>query len=311
MLINNYTVVDRHNRPGVLQRVALKSFFINDGTYQDPYQISSVTIFKLSNNASPATVLNSDGLINSSAVSGSVLMCFANSAQLVNNAVFNASNYSPATTASGIYRLATGEYAVILDGQLDLSGVFEGGVVENRASAATTYIDVWTVKFAQSSEYATYINEFKLFDDTLLTITQPLLLTTTNKLRNKYIKLGSKVDLMIGTEFNVGNKDIDSGIRNIFKDSILVNPSIQIIKLNDDYTLPSRVTVSAFTDTSAYTDTTSDNTILFNWDTNSLYTLPAVLNGTFGPLTGAYQIQVKYNVLNQTILSDYLNLIVS
>ena len=311
MLINNYSVVDRHNRPGVLQRVALRSFFINDGAYQDPYQISSVTIFKLSDNSSPNTVLNSDGLINGSSVSGSVLMCFANSAQLISNAAFNASNYTPATTASGIYKLGIGEYAVVLDGQLNLSGVFQGTPIENRTSAVNTYIDVWTVKFAQGSDYATYINEFKLFSDTLLTTTQPLLLTTTNKLRNKYVKLGSKIDLMIGTEFNVGNKDIDSGLRNIFKDSIIVNPSIQIVKLNDDYTLPSRVTVSAFADTSAYVDVTSDNTMVLNWDTNALYTLPAVLNGTFGPLTGAYQIQVKYSVLNQTILSDYLNLIVS
>lgn len=311
MLINNYTVVDRHNRPGVLQRVGLRSFFINDGAYQDPYQISSVTIFKLSQNTSPSTVLNSDNLIDSSAVSGSVLMCFANSAQLISNAAFNASNYTPGTTASGIYKLGTGEYAVVLDGQVDLSGAFEGTPIANAASAAITYIDVWTVKFTQSSDYSTYINEFKLFDDTLLTVTQPLLLTTTNKLRNKYIKLGSKVDLVVGTEFNVGNKDIDSGIRNIFKDSILINPSIQIIKLNDDYTLPSRVTVSAFADTSAYTDVTSDNTMIFNWDTNALYTLPSVLNGTFGPLTGAYQIQVKYSVLNQTILSEYMNLIIS
>jgi hypothetical protein len=311
MLINNYTVVDRHNRPGVLQRVGLRSFFINDGAYQDPYQISSVTIFKLSQNTSPSTILNSDNLIDGSAVSGSVLMCFANSAQLVGNAVFNASNYTPGTNASGIYKLGTGEYAVVLDGQVNLSGVFEGTKIANAASAAISYIDVWTVKFTQNSDYSTYINEFKLFDDTLLTITQPLLLTTTNKLRNKYIKLGSKIDLVIGTEFNVGNKDIDSGIRNIFKDSILINPSIQIIKLNDDYTLPSRVTVSAFADTSAYTDVTSDNTMIFNWDTNALYTLPSVLNGTFGPLTGAYQIQVKYSVLNQTILSEYMNLIVS
>jgi ATP sulfurylase len=156
-----------------------------------------------------------------------------------------------------------------------------------------------------------YINEFKLFDDTLFSVTQPIVFTTSNKLRNKHIKLGSKVDLTVATEFNIGNKDIDSSIKNIFKDSVIVNPSVQIVKLNDDYTLPSRVTVSAFADTSAYMDVTSDNTLIFNWDTNALYTLPSVLNGTFGPLTGAYQVQVKYSVLNQTILSDYLNLIVN
>jgi ATP sulfurylase len=239
-------------------------------------------------------------------------MNFANSSVAPSNVAFNASNYAGALpSASGIYKLGTGQYAVVLDGSINLSGIYEGTVIENTATTATNYIDVWTVKMAQTSDYKTYINEFKLYDDTLFTTTQPIVFTTSNKLRNKHVKLGSKVDLTISTEFNIGNKDIDSSIMNIFRESVIVNPSIQIIKLNDDYTLPARVTVSAFADTSAYTDLTSDNTIIFNWDTNSLYTLPTVLNGTFGPLTGAYQIQVKYSVLNQVILSDYLNLIVS
>lgn len=311
MLINNYSVVDRHNRPGVLQRVALRSFFVNDGQYQDPYEISSVSIFKLTSNTSPSTILDSSNQVDVSLASAVILMQFANSATETTNAIFNASNYTPAATASGIYKLGTGQYAVVLDGTLNLSGVFNGAKIENQASTVTDYIDVWTVKMVPASEYAVYINQFKLNDDTLFTLTQPILLQTTNKLRNKYVKLGSKIDLMISTEFNLGNKDIDSSIKNIFKDSVIVEPAIQIVKLNDDYTLPSRVTVSSFANTSATVDVTSDNTMIFNWDTNALYTLPSVLNGTFGPLTGAYQIQVKYSVLNQTIYSDYLNLILS
>jgi len=309
MKINNIDVVDRHNRPGVLQRVALRSFFVNDGQYQDPYQISSVSIFKLTDNTSPYTVLNDDNLIDPTLASSVILMNFANSSVFPSSVTFNTSTYSAG--ASGIYKLGTGQYAVVLDGIVDQSGVYLGSAIPNQASTVTNYIDVWTVKMAQGSEYSVYINEFKLNDDTLFSITQPILLQATNKLRNKHVKLGSKIDLTISTEFNLGNKDIDSSIKNLFRDSVIVNPSVQIIKLNDDYTLPARVTVSAFADTSAYTDVTSDNTIIFNWDTNALYTLPTTLNGTFGPLTGAYQIQVKYSVLNQTILSDYLNLIVS
>jgi hypothetical protein len=313
MQINNIQVVDRHNRPGVLQKVALRSFFINDGAYQDPYAISSVSIFKLSSNTSPSTVLNDDNVIDPTVASAIILMNFANSSVLPTNAIFNASNYTGTMpNASGIFRLATGQYAVVLDGTLaNLSGVYEGTAIPNTASTVTNYIDVWTVKMTANSDYTVYINEFKLHDDTLFTTTEPIIFTTSNKLRNKHVKLGSKVDLTISTEFNIGNKNIDDPIKNIFKDSVLVNPSIQIVKLNDDYTLPARVTVSAFADTSAYTDTTSDNTMIFNWDTNALYTLPSVLNGTFGPLTGAYQIQVKYSVLNQTIYSDYLNLIIN
>lgn len=309
MQINNISVVERHNRPGVIQRVALRSFFVNDGQYQDPYEISSVSIFKLTSNTSPSTVLNADNLIDPTLASSVILMNFANSSMLPANAAFNTSNYT--IGASGIYKLATGQYAVVLDGINGVSGVFNGAVVPNQASAATTYIDVWTVRMAANSKFAVYINEFKLNDDTLFSITEPLLLTATNKLRNKYVKLGSKIDLMISSEFNLGNKNIDSSVKNIFKDSVIVEPAIQIVKLNEDYTLPARVVVSSFSNTSATTDVTADNTIIYNWDTNSLYTHPSVLNGTYGPLTGAYQIQVKYSLLNQVIYSDYLNLILN
>ena len=307
MKINNIQVVERHNRPGVIQRVALRSFFVNDGQYQDPYEISSVSVFKLTSNTSPSTVLNADNLIDPTLASSVILMNFANSSMLPANAAFNTSNYN--VGASGIYKLGTGQYAVVLDGINGVSGVFNGVVVPNQASAATTYIDVWTVRMAANSKFAVYINEFKLNDDTLFSITEPLLLTATNKLKNKYVKLGSKIDLMISSEFNLGNTNIDSSVKNIFRDSVIVEPAVQIVKLNDDYTLPSRVVVSSFSNTSSTTDVTADNTIIYNWDTNSLYTHPSVLNGTYGPLTGAYQIQVKYSLLNQIIYSDYLNLI--
>lgn len=309
MKINNLDVVDRHNRPGVLQPVMLRSFFVNDGVYQDPYAIQSVSVFYLTDNTSPNSILGDNGLIDPTIASGVILMNFANSSVAPSNVSFNTTAYSAG--ASGIYKLGTGQYAVVLNGAVGQQGVYQGTVIPNAASAAGKYVDVWTVKMAATSNYSTYINEFSLFDDTLFSITQPLLLTTSNKLRNKYVKLGSKIDLTIDTEFNIGNKDVPTTIRNLFKDSVIVNPSVQIVKLNDDYTLPARVTVSSFADTSALTDLTSDNTIIFNWDTTSLYTLPAVQNGTYGPLSGAYQIQVKYSVLNQVIVSDYLNLIVS
>ncbi len=36
MQLNGVTVVDRHNRPTVIQKVDLRAFFINDGEYYDP-----------------------------------------------------------------------------------------------------------------------------------------------------------------------------------------------------------------------------------------------------------------------------------
>lgn len=310
MQLNNYTVVDRHNRPGVLQRVGLRTFFINDGSYADPYAISSVGVFRLSDNSSPSSILSQDNLVDESVASAVILMNFANSAVQTTDSCFSTSNYTPGNTASGIFKVGTGQYIVILDGQVDLSGSYNGSTIENTVSAIGDYIDVWTVKFVSSGPYEIFINQFTLHDDTLFTITEPLLLQTNNKLTNKYVNLGSKVDLKITTDIHVGNGKILNAIKNIFKDSVITNPSIEITKENQDFTLPSRVTVSAFADTSALVDTTSDNTMILSFDTNNLYTLPAVLNGTFGPLTGSYILRVKYNILNQTIISDHLYFVI-
>lgn len=310
MLINGYTVYDRHNRTSVLQPVALRTFFINNGVFQDPYQISSVTIFTLSDNTSPSTVLNSNNLLDPTVASSVVKMGFGNSATLTTNTAFNTSNYTPGTTASGIYKLGTGQYSVVLNGQVPLSGVYEGTQIANTASTVGDYIDVWTVRWVQNSDWEIFINDFRLYRDSIFTTTEPLVVTTTNKLTNKHIKLGSKVDLTVVTEVNIANKNITRGIKNIFQDAAITSAQIQIVKLNDDYTLPARVTVSAFADTGSLVDITADNTLIFNWDTTALYTLPAVAAGTFGPLTGTYTVQAKYNILSQTIVSDLMYVIV-
>ena len=223
MLVNGYTVYDRHNRPSVLQPVALRTFFVNNGQFQDPYEISSVTVFTLASNTSPSTLLTSANLLNPSLASGVVKMGVANSAQLVSNAAFNASNYTPAATASGIYKLSTGEYAVVLNGQVSLSGGYEGAVVKNSASAVGDYIDVWTVRWVQNSDWQIFINDFTLYRDTVFTATEPLLVTTTNKLNNKHVKLGSKVDLTVVTDVNIANKSIGRQIKNTFCNNLCSN----------------------------------------------------------------------------------------
>ena len=79
MLINGHEVVDRHNRPSVNQRVALQAYFINDGEYQDPVEISGVTIFSKAANTSPSTLVgNPMASLISSDVSSNVLMHFSN-----------------------------------------------------------------------------------------------------------------------------------------------------------------------------------------------------------------------------------------
>jgi hypothetical protein len=116
--INNTTVVDRGNRPNVSQRIGLRTFFINDGAYVDPYQISGVNLYARSETLTPKTVLGDNGLPDTTP-----LMAFSNgTGTLTNNALFDPTNYTPAVDASGIYRLGVGDYVVVLDQTLDLSG---------------------------------------------------------------------------------------------------------------------------------------------------------------------------------------------
>lgn len=308
MQLNGTSVVDRNNRPTVLQRVGLRAFFINDGEYVDPYDISAVTVFDRSANFTPSTILD-DNLISDVIPSSIIRMNFAPSGDDGGFPAQDPSGYNPTTdiaSTSGVYRIAKGEYIVVLDGVEDSSGVYNlhgsSLIVENSASAVGDYIDVWTVMLAAGSTYQSLINDFHLNDDTFFVITQPALLTAHNKLINKHIVLGSKEDIKITTEITINNRDIDDSIKNIFKDSAILNPQILIEKLNEGTpTLPAHVTVSGYADTSALIDITSDNTMVFNFDTTTLATHASVAD--FGGLVGQYRLTVKYNLLNELIVT--------
>jgi len=309
MQLNGTSVVDRNNRPTVLQRVGLRAFFINDGVYTDPHDISAVTIFDKSANFSPSTILD-DNLISSSISSGIVRMNFTPSASM------DASNYDPSDpkALSGVYRVKEGEYIVVLDGTQNISGVYNlhgsSVVVPNSASAVKDYIDVWTVKLAEGSTYQSLINDFHLFDDTFFVVTEPLLLTASNKLINKHVTLGSKENIKVTTEVTINNKTIDSSVENLFRDSAIINPQIKIEKLNEGTeTLPAHVDVSGFSDTSALIDITSDNTMVLNFDTTTLATHPNVAD--FGGLIGQYRITVRYTLLNELIVTPPLYFTIS
>jgi hypothetical protein len=316
MQLNGNPIVDRHNRPNTLQPVALRAFFVNDGVYQDPVDISGVTIFKEENNFPPSSVLGSDGLISSSLDSDKILMHFGASANDA-GAALNPTSYNPdsdVSSLSGIYRTGVGEYVVVLDGSRDVSGDYDfyGSEIltTNTASSIGNYIDVWTVQFAEASTYQSIINNFSLYKDKFFAITEPLLLKTTNKLQNKKIVFGSKVDLKISTEVSLENKNISEAVHNIFKDSVVTSAMVDIKKLNESPNLGSHVTVSSYSDTSALVDITADNTIILNWDTDDLKTHSATTAGTMGSLTGPYAIQVKYTILNQTIVTPLMHFMV-
>ena len=217
MQVNTTTVVDRGNRPNVSQIVGLRTYFINDGAYVDPYEISSVQLFRKGDTLSPKSVTGADGLVTAtpkmafgaSASQGPglpVVHCTETSptaapCNLAGNG-FDPAGYNPATTASGIYRMGPGEYVVVLDQTRSLSGwdyTTTTQVAASGLSAVDDYVDLWTVKLNSASKYQVITNQFSLNEDTFFAFTEPLLLTTSNKLMNKHVRLGETIDIKVST----------------------------------------------------------------------------------------------------------------
>ena len=319
MLVNGTTVVNRGNRPNISQKVGLRTFFINDGVYVDPYEISSVQLFKRSDTLSPNTVIGAENLVSSTS-----LMTFAaSSTNIAGEAVhctitqggaspcenaFNVTGYTPGTTASGIYRLGVGDYVVVLDQTNALSGwdyTTSTQVAASSLSAVNEYVDLWTVKLDEASKYQVITNQFSLYEDTFFAFTEPLLLTTSNKLMNKHVRYGEVIDLKVTTEVTVQNESVPHSVQNIFKDSVVNSATITIKKINQDPTLQTTTVVTA-----SEMQVTKDDTLIYNWDTTA--TINAQVGGaTFGSPIGTYSVQVTYNALNQTIISPLFYLTVS
>lgn len=316
MKLNDYEVIDRNKRPNVLSRTALRVLFFNDGAYADPEEISGVTIFKASENWNPSSILDENcELLASSLVSSQILMHFeAPGTAYTSSTAFDTSNYSPSVNASGIFRQGVGDYIVILDGQKSLSGLYSfygsGLEVKNGASGVNDYLDGWTIRFAGDSDFQTYINEFSLKSDTIFTTTQPLLIKTRSMLTTKRVKLGSKQELKLTNALTVENDDISNEIKNIFKGSVISDVEMRIQKSNQDNNLPARVVVADWADTSATIQVSSKNTVSYLWDTSLLSVHSRALDGTLGSLTGSYSVQIRFNLLDETIYSDLFHCIV-
>ena len=303
MLVNNTQVIDRYNRPQVNQKVGLRTFFINDGLYVDPYEISSVQIFTKADTLSPKTVLGSDNL-----VSAVPLMAFAGTAQNAQGdwahctrptgvtegacaSAFAEAQYPDggATDASGIYRLGVGDYVCILDNSLNLSG--------------------WdydsSTQVAEGSTYQVLSNEFSLYENTFFQVTEPLMMTSKAKLLNKHVRFGEVIDLKVTTENTIQNKNIPQSMQNIFKDSVISSAVVEIAKVNYEpaYRGPFVITPAG----GATMQITGDNTMLYSWDTDSTITA----SNTFGSGLGTYSVQVSYTILNQTFVSPLFYLTVS
>lgn len=330
MDLNGYTLTDRHNRPSVGGRVAIRTRFYNNGAPVEPYDVSSVTIFSKLSNAAPSSIVDAaSGIIKPDQPISTVLMNFAISGfipvagqggtaaphdaqfdndqnwfRVTENYLGDANwfpGYVPGTNASGIYRTGvTGEYVAVLDGTVNLSGAYggtdgshTGGTeIKNDASTVQDYIDVWTVKMSAESNYQLFINTFKLFNDNYLSIPEPLLLTASNRLINKHVTLGSTVNLKITTDMTVHNKQLTESVKNILQDYSIQNPSVLIQKINEgSLSIPSHEEVLT-----AVPEVTSDNTMIvsFTPDADNYETI-------LGGALGTYSIVATYNFLTETI----------
>lgn len=300
MLVNETQCVDRNNRPTVLQKVALRALFVNDGVYSDPNDISGVTIFCRQDNFTPGGVIDKN-LIAAGLAASTVQMHFTGPA-------VDAVNYDPSDplTLSSIYRTGVGEYVVILDGTQDLSGWYNfhdsDVIVENGASAIGEYIDAWTVQQIANGPYHTLLQDFELYEDTFFVSTEPIQVRASNKLVNKRLTLDSVTNLKIETELTVTNKTLDDSVKNLFRQSAITGASILIEKINTGTgTLPAHVEVSGYADTVDLVDVTSDNTMILNFDTRNLSTHPNVAD--FGGLVGDYRVTAKYSLLDEIIVT--------
>jgi len=298
MQLNGITVVERHNRPGTLSRDILRLNIINNGVFQDLYAVSSVSLFLKSQNVSPETVLASGTQLISDTAASTVKYRWSGSVK--DSSLFN----TDSSSASSIYKVGTGEYAVVLDGTQTVSGVTrDGTTIVNQASSIGDYIDVWTVKVSSNTDWTVFINDVKLFPDSFVAVTEPLILKSKTNLVPNKVRLGEVIDLKIATEVTVMNKNIDQTIKNTLSEGVIQNSKFRILKHNEDSNLPARVEVKSYADTSAYVSVTGDNTMIYSFDTSSL-TSGNITD--LGAGTGSYSVEAKYNMMNETIISPMM-----
>ena len=318
---NNYIVTERNQRPSFNGRTILRSHFMRNGQYVpiNNTQVSSVMLFRKQANTSPSSILDtSSGLVSDAAAADAVWRWTLSGAMvdgsgfLLGESDFILSGEPAISLAcSSIYWNGDGRLAVVLNGTDVVSSILQDGKViqsdqQLSGDPAGNYIDVWTVKLCAGCEWQTYINDTEFYQNNAVLITEPLLFSTKERLFNKKIELGSIEKIKIGTEVTIDNKNIDASIKNLLRGGLLTSGSMQIVKHNDaDHTLPSRITVVSFTESAEEVNVTGDNTFLYLFDT-SILTNTGEVGTKFGAATGTYSVQLKYSILDETLISPLM-----
>ena len=83
---------------------------------------------------------------------------------------------------------------------------------------------------------------------------------------------------------------------------------MRIVKLNESPQLTTRVMIQDFADTSGTVQLDSQGTMSYLWDTNNI--VPKYTDDILGGSRGVYEITVKFDLVEETILSPKFKLIV-
>ncbi len=326
---NGVTVIERGNRPSPIVPAKLDFYFVKAGAQVDPFQVCSVTVFPDTAfgsadpyiNLNPGATADNYGLVSATTQNmifqnykrndaGSKIGFDANVSACPSPVAFSGDlKYS----ASSIFKVDDGHFSVILQPEQFYYGASapanNWNLLEQNASGTGKYLDIWTVVDVAGSRAQTYVNTFSLGTANVFATTEPLLVTTNNKLIQRYIEIGSKKRVQIKTELVVDNEPIKQDLRNLMETgSLLQNPAMRIVKLNESPELTSRVVIKDFGDTSGTVDLDSQGTMSFLWDTANI--TPKDTDDILGGARGVYEITVKYDLVEETILSPKFKLIV-
>ena len=288
---NGFSVVKRYNRPSILLRTQLEMFFTNNGTYFDPDDISACYILPdtTTTNGSPDLYINRTASDVGTSAYGQLNASGEALKVATYTGISSVSDYSPVldpSSASAIYKVDTGQYSIIADGgpfpEYSSLGLSDG-----------KYFDAWLVRDFESGSYKLYWNKFTVYNDRVLTFTEPFQLTSKSKLAQRYVELSSIVTLRVTTDTFVANQNMSRELKDMFRDSVLTNANIRIRKRNP-YTSGEMTTIQDWT--SDGVDISSEDTILYTWNTQSLE-------------KGDYVVEVNYQALEQTFYSEEFSLV--
>ena len=329
---NGVTVIQRGNRPSPIIPAKLDFYNYIAGALSNPFQVCSVHVFPNTafGTASPyvnQTPGNTDyGLVSATTTNmlfhnykrnevGTKIGFDANVSACADEGDYTGDlRYS----ASSIFKEEVGHFSVILQPSGVYFPVSAGGIngwsprYNNSASGTGGYIDIWTVVHTEGSKAQIYVNTFNMDTANTFAVTEPLEVTTTNKLVQRYVQLGSKKRLQIQTDIVVDNEPIKADLRNLMETgSLLTNPEISITKLNESPVLTARVQTTGTGDVGGFTSEgvaiDSQGTISYVWDTNSI--TPFYDDELLGAAMGVYEVTVRYNVAGETIVSPRFKLI--